>query len=459
MLENLFDYIQDLNPETPKSAIALASYISISEILCFNRVVIDLPLGKVIPNLYGITFMDSGTGKDKIVREIKEVLPFFKQKDITCETIYNNQKEEVELHLATLGTKSEKARYKETHEPRLIHTSCNNGTIEGFVAMRETMEAELIGHLHFNNSEFGKFLTVHNNKTAEQILNYLNEAYDGSYEAKIIKGDKNARSTQNIPQTALCFSSVSGLIDSGEATEKLKSFLSTGLARRSYLCFPSETESGLPVNESEDWEKRQESRDKEKHNLQEYFNAHTQIVAIGDKKVYASMGRERDYRRDLKQITITPEAYKIFLNYKYECAMQAKEMDNEELKAEVHGRYWKMIKLAGVLSFINGLEITEEIILEAIKISDFYGIQIQSFYEEIDETVSEKVFRFIRNTPKCSKTQIRESKLLGKLKNDTLYINNILAEVQTMCDEKGFFFVLESGRGSTKYYSIKRTPC
>jgi len=96
-LTQVHEYLCNLNPHTHPDALLLSALIKIAQVGGLNRLqvksdIID-NIDQVTPaNLYGITFLDSGEGKDKGLRDLdKNILhdifiDFYKRADNYIET-------------------------------------------------------------------------------------------------------------------------------------------------------------------------------------------------------------------------------------------------------------------------------------------------------------------------------------------------------------------------------------
>jgi len=467
MINKVINHLQKQNPTTPRSALELVLFITISEMLCFNRVKINLPDGRIFPNLYGITFMPSGAGKDKSIKDLKKCIPFFENQYALCLKILKKRKERFEEEvLDKIKTNAAKEKKQDEACPRLIQPTGGGGTIEGFIGQREEMEVCSIGHCHFTNAEFGKFLTAHS-KESDQILNYLNMVYDGDSEAKIIKGNKHSKPVKGVPQTMFSYSSLLGLTDDAFATQKLMSFITTGLGRRSFLCFPTKGEFMKPVNLAKIYKQFYKEVDEERIELREFFkNVYKNIeigeeveapVKVGDMVYKESQKPKKKFIRLSKVIEITEGAFEDYLEYRYECEIKAEDLKSEALKVERSSRYWKTIKLAGVITMISNpeLKITKKIMQEAIAYSNKYGEQTQGFFGTIEKGMPEKIYEFIFNNPNCKKTDIRNANLSGKRRDDTCFLDNMIKEAQVICEEQGMFLNTETTGNSSKYFISK----
>ena len=75
------DYVKRKDPTIPLSAIYISIFTSISEMACFNRVRINYDNSLIFPNIYGMTFMGSGEGKDLLNNGVRSCIPFCKNKE------------------------------------------------------------------------------------------------------------------------------------------------------------------------------------------------------------------------------------------------------------------------------------------------------------------------------------------------------------------------------------------
>ena len=94
--ETINNYLKPLNPYTPEETMTLWIILSVSRILCHNRVKITMPWFELYPNIYGIIFLPSWLWKDKPLYDIEDCLIDIKKEN---QKKYIWYKEEAEIYL------------------------------------------------------------------------------------------------------------------------------------------------------------------------------------------------------------------------------------------------------------------------------------------------------------------------------------------------------------------------
>ena len=247
-MERLYDYLCKLNPYTPKEALLLASIVKIAQVGGINRVqvkssMIDNPEGVTPANVYGITFLDSGAGKDKPLRDIDKNIISNIRKDFyeRAEKYRDRQRNYIENEAnSKFGDKrtADKMKYIKDHSPRFLPFEISDATLEGFIATREAYKDAGFGSTFIKISEFGDYITSSNDHRIE-FLSMVSEVFDyGDSNPKAIKGERESEPVYDVPSSAIMHTSPSSLLE-GKNRDKLFTFLNRGLARRSFVCYPA----------------------------------------------------------------------------------------------------------------------------------------------------------------------------------------------------------------------------
>ncbi len=457
--DRLADYAHRQFPETPKSIIYMAIYTAISEMLCFNRTRIRIRGDNfVIPNLYSIMFYSSGGGKDIMVTKIKECIPFFENKQNICKEISSSRRKDIRgkaEQLIKKGqlTKAKLQAYINERPVRELETETDNATPEGLESMRLAFQNEQIGYLHFANSELGKYIST--NSSAGGILNYLNNVYEGSAKAKFTKSEMTLSPSKGIPQTMFAFSSLIGLVDDDKATATLKSFLDTGLARRSFLCFPSDFEKGESVDISEYWQEEWDFLEQEKKELRGIFTKVEEDIST-----YSHKGNEVWYKTP-HTFDLSKDGGKALFKYKDKCFKSCTNQD-ETLDAEKKNRWWKCLKLSAIITFLDAKKfIDEDSVNKSIKLTEQYSKYMERFFHIIEDDKAMAMYLFIKKKGKTNLTQLRTAKqesgksILGKRRDDTKFLLTIVEQVKSLCEEEKNEKLIEIKKGNSISYSIE----
>ena len=199
----------------------------------------------------------------------------------------------------------------------------------------------------------------------------------------------------------LVHSSLSGIIENGKANTTLLNFLNRGIARRSVICYP-------PENLNQDKEPYNLEKEKKAAKNKNKFIMQLEIVF----QSFLFHGTDNDHI--FQELKIDDEVMEYFIKYKNICHCDSLKIDREKyegLRAEVSGRPWKTLKIAGVLAVIShhqDLKIKKDDLLMAIYITSIYGNHVKSFYEIDKNNDAERLFKYILDNPNCMKTDIRD---------------------------------------------------
>jgi hypothetical protein len=127
------------------------------------------------------------------------------------------------------------------------------------------------------------------------------------------------------------------------------------------------------------------------------------------------------------------------------------------LEAEHIDRFWKALRLAAAIALIeppNDLTIQLEDYKVAVFLTEKWGSQFQVFLKEKTQPIYEEVYNFILNNPKCSKMDLRKIANIGTNGNTKGKMDTVLSVVSEMADESNMKYIVDSGKGTAKYYSI-----
>lgn len=328
-------------------------------------------------NTYVVNLMSSGGGKnqslnfleDYITRDFVDVF-----KNCVFPTIAEASIEQEGLQCAVYKGLGEPEAIKFQEAIRKEFNSCgsflykfDSGTGPAYKQLRTKCQIADIGALSFVCDEIGN-----NFKNNEELFNAYLESYDvGKGSSKLIKNTSDAIRTQerhsNVPCNMLLFGTPDALFDSSLTEKAFKDLLNTGMSRR---CFFGLGETVPHSNTTVDQMYKQRYE----------IKLDTSSSSIRDKlKALASMGNHN------KKIKLSENLLKtLALPYEKWClyrASQYPELGNsitQLLQKEIQHRAFKVLKLAGAISFIDGNdEITPEAYLASCKLAEESG---QAFY-------------------------------------------------------------------------------
>jgi hypothetical protein len=438
--------------KTPESAILSGLNAKASQYLQMPRIKIESPEDKaVIPcNYYGILFMPSGSGKDRLLNYIQDNF-FAKSKSFFVghsELYMVEAIEDLEKKILDISTKSAQELYRQAHSPRYLSLQSSDGTPEGFIADREAYQIAGFGGTFFQNSEFVNFLkTKDNNK--ESLLSLIGEVFDkGNSTAKTIKGNKKCISVEGVPSTMFVHTTVSD-IHKSDVFEQILESLNRQLARRSFICFPEQQEfRGVP--ESPDDLLNYFNDEKDNTICELYNNKFAKII-------------EKIMQQPEAIYTLSEDAKLEYYKYWLECNSRASLFDvntKDGLISEILGRSWKMIKLAGIIHsfkqdwFVK--DISSETIREAIYQTEYFGKYFERFYSFTAPDEVQLCYDWIKGQKgkQILKTDIRAKGFVNRNKFAHWFDSNI-ETIKDISAQEGLIFEEISGTRNIKAYILK----
>jgi hypothetical protein len=447
-LRELVDYLKLSLRGVPDDVVILITLFQLSRISMMHRQTVENE-GTIHPVcVYGINFMPSGTGKDKTIAVVNNLLmkPYFDnferlEKEYR-DRVYKDLFSEAKEKFSDNSNKIDK--YIADNMPRRLADSFFDATMEGFIAQRETYEGAGFGGTSIIISEFSDYI-LNDSSIREQMLSLVKEVYEeGNSGAKITKYQKVTKPVKGVPSSVLFQSSPNGLMDEA-GSKKILDFLSRGLARRALICYP-EIEELPPI-------------DYGTHliNLAKIERQKEDMQKIISRMVYAKdtfMGNndfvfkfdERASKR-LFQYTQICSAYK-FNRF-------------EAIQAEISSRPRKAEKLAGLIALIEhpsshiiGVNDVES----AITIVSHFGRYIQRFINDSFTDEVEKLYKhFITNIGRLqSRMDLRKLKLVHKAQFSN-WIEGAIEEVKWLALADGYeLLVRRKGSIGNNYLLINK---
>lgn len=467
-LGKLHRYLCKLNPYTQQEALLLAAIVKIAHIGGINRIqvsadTIDNPEKTTPANVYGITFLDSGSGKDKPLRDIDKNITssikddFYKRALDYKKTRADIIEKEAEIKYGT-KVNAERSKFIASNSARFLPFEMSDATLEGFIATREAYQDARFGSTFVKISEFGDYITSNNDHRAE-FLSMVSEVFDyGDSNPKILKSEKESVPVYDVPSSAIFHTAPSGLLE-GKNREKLFTFLNRGIARRSFICYPYPLDKDVTdskiIREKSNLAKQEARREVEE--LKEYF-----------KNFYENTKKQKDGAlsdiisglEPVNIFTLTSEANEILELYQIDNQREAREIpdDSDEvgLKSEKANRHWKVLKLSGLLaSFEHPLQKTveKEDVQEAISICSIYSSHVQRFYKARPTDDAEKLYNFFlqRLGQWVTTMDIRSMSFVHK-NNFKQWFDNNIDYVAEKFESEGFTLEHQKkGRSGNKY--------
>lgn len=394
----LKEYLIPVNPYIPKETLLNVLLAYISQLGGFHRLTVRSKaavIGKdncAPANFYSIVFMNSGSGKDKAQTSIKSALmsDVYEMFDEKVKKYMENKERETmaEADEKFPSNCSPKTKFIEANSPRFLSRELGNATPEGFISLREAFDLANFGGTFTVISEFGDYILADNTARAE-FLTVITEVFDlGDSKAKVIKGEKSVKAVNGVPSSIIFHTSLSGLLE-GNGHDKLLSFLNRGIARRSFICFPSPV---IPEDlDDEDMVNTLLS-------IQESDKQEADEKMPELKKFFVDMYKSLEYT-NIFQTSMEVESHvKLYELFNKQRALSFPEdLDIDGLRAETDGRHWKTLKLACILAAFEHPTrpiIEEKDFLSALYLSEVSGKHLERFFDARPMSDEEKLFNF-----------------------------------------------------------------
>lgn len=359
--------------------------------------------GKVPINIYALCLASSGFGKGHSVnimendlikgfkrRFLDETMPSISEDHLTAmaqdRSIRNNTTEEVEMDILN-------AEYKRLGAYPFTFDS---GTTPAVKQLRDKLLLANCGSINLQIDEIGSNLIG-----STEVLNVFLELYDqGLVKQKLTKNTQdNIRSDDrdgSTPTNMLLFGTPVKLLDGGQTEDMFYSFLEVGYARRCLFGIGKLDKKAL------------------------YSMDPAQIFArLTDPSNTAIVNKWSQHFFNLAdpakfnwQMTISDQTSINLIQYKSECERLADALpEHEEIKkAELSHRYFKALKLAGALAFVDeSPEVTDIHLYQAIKLVEESGDAFGSILTR--EKAYMKLAKYIAN----SKSEVTHADLTEAL--------------------------------------------
>ena len=344
----------------------------------------------IILSYYGINFLPSGWGKDRVPNLINQNLINFTQEYM--ERVIKDYKEEYEqqeeFKIRQLDKKQQKQAEFELQQKinnfRYLNTEIHDATVLGLYADAEIISRIGRGSLFLRIEELGDYIDgiTTGNKQKKELFEKLKEISDGRFTATTISGDNKRKTLNNIPVSALLYSDFENF-KTTRNREYLNKMLRTGISRRSFIFM----EEIKPVNQA--------------------IPSHEKQRAITEAQQLSEEIRNIFNNIQPNAYLMSEEAHARIDKYKNECI----DKYNEEVAQknitiqglDIKESWWKILKLGVVYHILNephNILIRESDIEEAI---DFYKNICGSFKILKDthaDSAAEKMIKYIIETDK-----------------------------------------------------------
>lgn len=371
IIEEIVDVLCNKTQNTDRNFFRIEAAYFIAKIASSMRAkIITKDRGEVPVNLYALALATSGFGKGHSVAIVEEhFMGPFKRRFM--EETFNVKADEhlwkMAITRAAISGKDEddeKAKLdKEFSQAGNLAFTFDSGTAPAVKQLRHKLLLANCGSINLQIDEIGSNLVGN-----VEVLNVFLELYDqGMVKQKLIKNTHENQRGQEIdgktPTNTLLFGTPSKLLDGGQTEDQFYSFLETGYARRCLFAWGIHSPASDSLTPTEIYERLTKSENSKV--ISKWAN-HFALLADPTK-----FGWEMSVEDDVG-ITL--------LTYKIECEkIAATYAEHEDIrKAEISHRYFKALKLAGALAFVDeSSEITIDHLLSSIKLVEDSGDSFQ----------------------------------------------------------------------------------
>lgn len=343
--------------------------------------------GDIPVNIYVLGLATSGFGKGHSVNIIEnEFMKGFKTRfmEDTFPMIAEKHLNEIaNLRAGRNGSEVEEEYEKVAGEYKRAGAfpfTFDSGTAPAVKQLRHKLLLSDCGAINLQIDEIGSNLIA-----TTEVLTLFLELYDqGIVKQKLTKNTaENQRSEEvdgKTPTNMLLFGTPSKLLDGGPTEDQFYSFLDTGYARRCLFGFGQQDRKAFNTQSAEEIYSR--------------LTQPTNGVAVA--KWANKFHRLADPAMYGWRLEVKDEVGIQLLRYKIECEKAADLMpDHDEIrKAELSHRYFKALKFAGALAFVDeSTEIEMEHLMQAILLVEECGVAFQTILNR--EKTYVKLARYI----------------------------------------------------------------
>lgn len=365
--ELLTKFLQPLNLDVPLEASNLAFLAKVAQMETLFRPSVSYYGTDVLVNFYGLLFMPSGSGKDRLLKHINRGIMgvYYDRFDVLHEAHLFAKETQVDDDAKKKfeSSKVEQERHIAQNAPRRILKEGNEGTVEGWVAQRQALAEANFGATNFYNSEFGDVLGKRS-ESDRALLTYLKDVYDGENKAKVIKGDKLLTSVTGVPSNFFGHSPIAPLLKDHNKLSLIE-FLDSGMARRCLICLVRE----LPqlITDGDDVLKQSREIREKAADAWGYIKMQEGYF----RNIMSKIETDRRYR-------LTNDASDALDLYKILCDKKANtfKVEEEGRGAEMRSRHFKALKLSVLLHILeleDGFSVSEDIMNKAIYQVEYYS--------------------------------------------------------------------------------------
>jgi hypothetical protein len=377
--EKLVDAMQKLMPAAPKHMFRCLLAYYFCKVASVMRTNVNTQTNRgIIPvNAFLLSLVPSGIGKNHSTNIIeKSILSQFEQ--IFLEQVLPIVAEEniAKIAVERAYTMNEDP---DTVKPSVIteyenlgkmRFSFENATPAALQQLRQKLLIANAGALSMETDEFGLNLT----SISDALKTYLTLFDIGESKETIIKNTRDNVRIEELkgttPANFLAFGAPCEVFDGGKTEDTLISLEKTGMARRCWNCYLNTAKQTKILTGAE------------RYILQSDKSLTT--VFQDAKNHFGQLACITNFNRN---INLPKDVGIEWFNYQADCELRAvpytKVTTKETLRAELEHRYFKVLKYAGALAFVDGhAEITMDNLHAAIKLAEDSG---EHFYNMMNQ--------------------------------------------------------------------------
>jgi len=423
---DLVEYLQLINTNVPADAINLVSTQKITQVIGLDRPVIAYDGSYIHLNGYSMLLMYSGGGKDRMLTQLNAVTGGYSGEfSRRVDDHTNRLKAQVETKAEEIKNQSSKMKYINDNQPRHIVDEFSDATAEGLNAMRESMLTAGFGTMAYVNTEIGDVLG-RRDEVAKTMLSIVKEAYDGTTKAKLLKSEKIIKPITNCPINVMVMSPISSITNE-KSKEELIKWLDSGMARRLNVCIVK-SPTGLAITANQAIENKK------------IANAKAKLIS----KKITDMVKANKNRRIL---LLSQGAYLALEEFKIQSESKLKPRMSEGEAAELTARWYRALKLSGVLFLANtksGTSIGAEYVHMAISQVCEYANHFINIYQIEANSPAAKIYAALEDSEGLTTEQVR---LASGLTTSGYYLakKQIWQEIAEICEKENT--AIEAKRG------------
>lgn len=365
----------------------MAAYFLAKMASSMRATIVTKDRGEIPVNLYVLALATSGYGKGHSVAIVEgEYLAGFKKRfmEDTFPVIADKHLWDIANERALRNGTDQQDEFdkveKEFRSAGALPFTFDSGTTPAVKQLRQKLMLANCGSINLQIDEIGSNMVAN-----IEIMNVYLELFDqGLVKQKLTKNTSESQRGEELdgktPTNALLFGTPAKLLDGGITEDQFYSFLDTGYARRCIFGWGQQTEKA--------------------YNTLSPAEIYANLIQPGNS---ASVAKWANHFHKLAdpgmfnwKMSVEDDVGIALLTYKIECEKLAETMpDHEEIrKAELSHRYFKALKLAGALAFVDeSLEIEMGHLQSAILLVEESGTAFQAILNR--EKAYVKLARYI----------------------------------------------------------------